>query len=72
MARAVYPHELQDQDFSWLITRFQENNPNYALVDISSLPLVLIEAKVSRAEFPVPYTPPSEVVPKDLSGDEID
>jgi len=42
MARAVYQHELQDQDFAWLLQRFQESNPEYVVVDSAVLPVVLI------------------------------
>ena len=42
MARAVYQHELQDQDFAWLLQRFQESNPAYALVESAILPVVLV------------------------------
>jgi hypothetical protein len=41
MGRPVYPHELNDPDFSWLINSFRESNPNSTMVDISCLPLVL-------------------------------
>ena len=42
MGRPVYPHELCDPDFSWLITNFQESNPNYRPVERGCLPVVLI------------------------------
>jgi hypothetical protein len=42
MARAVYQHELQDQDFSWLLQRFQESNPEYVLVESAILPVILV------------------------------
>jgi len=38
----VYQHELQDQDFAWLLQRFQESNPEYVVVDSAVLPVVLI------------------------------
>lgn len=47
MCRAIYPHELADPDFSWLINSFRENNPSYALVDVSNLPMVLIKEYAS-------------------------
>ena len=43
MARAIYPYELSDPDFSWLINSFKENNPGYSLVEIGALPMVLIK-----------------------------
>lgn len=54
MGRAVYPHELTDPDFSWLISRYQENNPNCLIVECTSLPLVLIKN--------VPVTSPDSTV----------
>ena len=42
MARAVYQHELQDPDFSWLVNRFQELNPQYLLIETTVQPLVFI------------------------------
>ena len=46
MARAIYPYELSDPDFSWLINSFKENNPGYSLVEIGALPMVLIKDDV--------------------------
>ena len=43
MARAVYQHELNDPDFSWLLSRFQESHPEYAFVDSVTLPAVFIQ-----------------------------
>jgi hypothetical protein len=43
MARPIYTHEMFDPDYSWLITRFKENNPTYVLVDIAGSPLVLLQ-----------------------------
>lgn len=43
MARAVYQHELQDQDFAWLLQRFQESNPDYVVVESATLPVVLVK-----------------------------
>lgn len=52
MGRAVYPHELTDPDFSWLITRYQEGNPNCFPVESTSLPLVfvMVDAKTAESE----------------------
>jgi hypothetical protein len=43
VARAVYPHELQDPDFAWLIDSFKENHPEYRLIDSSCLPVCFIK-----------------------------
>lgn len=45
MGRPIYPYELADADFSWLITNFQENFPEYSLVEDTSLPIVFIGVK---------------------------
>ena len=42
MVRPIYPHELADPDFSWLLTTFKENHPNFVSVEGAGLPLVLI------------------------------
>ena len=42
MARPIYPHELADADFSWLMNSFRENNPHCAVVESSCLPVILI------------------------------
>ena len=62
MARAVYQHELQDQDFSWLIQRFQETNPEYVLVESSVLPVTLFRGEKGIA--------PSADIPMVLGPDE--
>jgi hypothetical protein len=48
MGRPIYSHELSDPDFSWLITSFQENNPNYSCVDSSCLPIVFISLSLTK------------------------
>ncbi|MCB0318737.1 MAG: hypothetical protein KDD56_08260 [Bdellovibrionales bacterium] len=52
MGRPVYPHELIDPDFSWLISNFQENNPEYCSIDNSVLPVVFIK---DETEFQQTY-----------------
>lgn len=55
MGRPIYPQEMGDPDFFWLISSFRENHPDYSLIEIGSLPMVLIrEGK---------QTPPEEVLP---------
>ena len=43
MARPVFPYELDDPDFSWLMSRFREEHPEYVLLDQVTLPLRLIK-----------------------------
>ena len=42
MARPLYPYELGDQDFSWLISSFQERFPNYTIFQNGTLPVCFI------------------------------
>jgi hypothetical protein len=42
MARPVYPHELVDPDFQWLVNTYKESHPEAVTVDSSCLPVVLI------------------------------
>ncbi len=53
MGRPVYPHELKDPDFSWLISNYLDRNPGWVVVDRTLLPVVLINtASESPAELP--------------------
>ena len=54
MARGVYPHELQDQDFSWLITSFKENNPGYELVEIPGSAIVFVKGSPTDTNAQLP------------------
>lgn len=45
MGRPVFNYELSDPDFSWLISSFKENNPNYAYVEASGVPIAFIGSK---------------------------
>lgn len=56
MARPIYQHELKDPDFTWLISNFQENNPEYSCVQNSCLPIVFIR-EVEPAEEPFTLAP---------------
>jgi hypothetical protein len=62
MARPIYSHELIDPDFAWLIASFQEENPNYALVDAVGLPLVLICRPVIDSLALLPMLPEPEAI----------
>jgi len=42
MARPIYPHELSDPDFQWLINAYRESRGQVAVVDMSCLPLVMV------------------------------
>ncbi len=72
MCRPIYPYELGDPDFSWLLATFQESHPNYVLIDSSCLPLILVEMK-PKAETedspPMPTDVTDEFQP-DVDADE--
>ena len=42
MAKAVYPYELSDPDYTWLFETYLENNVAFAVVEETGLPVVLI------------------------------
>jgi|GEM_PF-6003092 len=46
MGRPVYPYELADPDFAWLLTHFQESHPAYIAVQDIGLPVVMVEMPV--------------------------
>lgn len=51
MCRAVYPYELDDPDFSWLISKFREENPSFTIVEVANLPLTLISLVDTEADI---------------------
>ena len=56
MGRPVYTYELSDPDLSWLVSNFQENNPNYILIENSCLPVSFFkgaDSAVQSENFPV-------------------
>jgi hypothetical protein len=42
MARPIYPHELADPDFQWLIATFRERRSVAYTVEESCLPVILL------------------------------
>ena len=42
MARAFYPHEVDDPDLEWLVTTFLGEQPNYIPVEAGPLPIILL------------------------------
>lgn len=42
MARAVFPHEITDPDFQWLLNTYCETHPTALRLDTSCLPVVII------------------------------
>jgi hypothetical protein len=50
MGRPVYPYELNDPDFSWLIDFFNENHSGYSAVVSNGLPVVFVSSHDPREE----------------------
>lgn len=48
MARPVYPYELDDQDYYWLITHFEETHPDYVMYSEGAEPVVFIKVTESH------------------------
>jgi hypothetical protein len=48
MARPVYPYELNDPDYCWLINHFEETHPNYFMVQDGSSPVVFIREQEEK------------------------
>jgi hypothetical protein len=42
MARAIFSHELGDQDFQWLLSTFMEQHLCTVMVDAPCLPVILV------------------------------
>jgi hypothetical protein len=62
MGRPIYPYELGDPDFSWLISHFQENHPGYNVIENTCLPVVFIEhiGEPVVGELSLPVLPAEE------------
>lgn len=42
MSRAIFSHEVVDPDFQWLLESYAERNKYTTMVDVTSLPVVLL------------------------------
>ena len=72
MGRPIYPYEMGDPDFAWLISNFQENRPEVLLVDNGILPVVFISTGVDRVVSDDMMPPLPEPVELEGEGDEAD
>ena len=70
MCRPIYPYELGDPDFSWLLATFQESHPNFVLIDSSCLPLILVEMKPKVAGEEIPTMTVDDEFQPDVDPDE--
>ncbi len=50
MARAVFPHEITDPDFQWLINTYCESHPGSFRLDSNCLPVVIITGNESLSD----------------------
>jgi hypothetical protein len=57
MGRPLYPYELGDPDFSWLLSSFQENNPGWVMIESTNLPVVLLESATGALALPAVVPP---------------
>jgi hypothetical protein len=70
MARPIFTHELTDADFSWLLSTFKENHPEYIAVEAGGLPVVMF--KVTHEEFTRALMPTLSSLPeKEGDSDEV-
>lgn len=51
MGRAVFPYELTDPDFSWLISSYQENCPQNVCFECGCLPVVFFVESDHNSEI---------------------
>lgn len=52
MARGIFPHEVTDPDFQWLIKNYCETRGPVAVVDSGCLPLVIVLLDETANEIP--------------------
>lgn len=52
MARPVYPYELSDPDFVWLIETFLEGRSDFVTLQEACLPVILFQKPVREQETP--------------------
>lgn len=62
MGRPIYPHELEDPDFAWLISNFKENNPTCSPVENTCLPVVFIKEDKTLLDTQALPPPPAKMV----------
>ena len=72
MARAVYQYELSDPDFSWLLSSFQENHPEYRSIESGSLPVTFIRCEHLAIAESAPSFQPMEASVPSLADEDDD
>jgi hypothetical protein len=56
MARPVYPYELSDPDFVWLIETFLEGRSDFVTLQESCLPVILFQKTAPEQEMSAPLS----------------
>jgi hypothetical protein len=51
MARPVYPHELDDSDYNWLISNYLEQNPTSKVLDLVGLPVIILNFNLEQSDI---------------------
>lgn len=69
MARAVFPHEVTDPDFQWLLNSYCEAHPSALRLESSCMPVVLIKVDEPLA-IASEQAPAEEVLPPPLAAGE--
>ncbi|MBL7663425.1 hypothetical protein JNK13_11800 [bacterium] len=64
MARAFFPHEIEDPDLEWLVTTFLYDKPNYIPVEVSDVPLALIPISDEMEKAEAPQAKPDSTLRK--------
>lgn len=65
MGRAIFSYEMTDPDFSWLLTSFAENRPEFVAIDVPGLPIFFLRiGDTKRIEPEVVGTVPSPQPPE--------
>ena len=49
VCRPLFPFEMEDPDFSWLINKFLESRPEFRVVESPCLPVILIQGGLPAA-----------------------
>lgn len=56
MARPVYPYELSDPDFVWLIETFLEGRSDFITLQEACLPVILLQKPAREQEIATPFS----------------
>lgn len=76
MGRPIFNYELGDPDFSWLISTFKENHPEYSFIETTGLPILFISQGKSvteileektQSDFNVPAPPTEETAEEGIN-----